>query len=225
MKNLSYLIEGELEKAEVVLAAKSMTDTLQKMAETISKMEAEDLMPLNDPIRDHFGPDVAKAFGEEVATKLRELTATLSDAKNTISDSIARMSGEQTAQSDLETMPDDALENDAGVDGDGLPELDLPTEDEATADAGADGDAAATDLPPEPNFGDEAMDRAAGRVRKESYQSAAKTLVESPDRALAREYAALVREGNTATEAAGIITETYGITIDTLIEVMEAQKR
>ena len=37
MKNLSYLIESELEKAEVVLAAKSITDAIQKMAETAAK--------------------------------------------------------------------------------------------------------------------------------------------------------------------------------------------
>ncbi len=216
-KTIAFLIESELEKAEVVLAAKSMTDTIQKMAETVAKMEAEDLMPLNDPIREFFGPEVANTFGETVANKLRELTQTLSETKNAISDEIARMQGESVA------APADNLE---GMDDTALAPEPEEASDEDMAEMGADMDVPAPEAAPEaPRFSDEDLGGdAAGRARKESF-APRKPMLENADRALAREYAGLIREGKTPAIAAKSITETYGIDIPTLVEIMEATKK
>jgi hypothetical protein len=225
MKGLSYLIEGELEKAEVVLAAKSITDAIQKMAETAAKMEAEDVMPLNDPIREHFGPDAAAAFAEAVAGKLRELTATLSATKNAISDEIARMQGELdgTPTNDLATMDDDALDASEGSDGENMPDLNLdaPAADEEPTEAPA---------APAPRFDADQMGdadtKAAGRARKESVEIR-KPMLEGfdPDRIIAGEYVRMIREGALPLVAATALTETYGLSLDTLIDIVTSQKK
>lgn len=217
MTKLSYLIESELEKAEVVLAARAITDAIQKMAEKAAGMEPEDVMPLNDAIREHFGPDAANTFAENVGSKLRDLVKNLSDAKNDIANEIARLQGEavDVPSSDLDSDDLD-LNQDAEPEGD----LGEPVEEPEEAPEGDD-----IDFGDMPRFDDENMSKAAGRARKESVENN-KPILESfdPDKALAKEYLGLIKEGKTAKEAADIVTETYGIEIDTLIEVMESVK-
>ncbi len=230
---IAFLIESELEKAEVVLAARSITDTIQKMAETVAKMEAEDVMPLNDPIREHFGPEAAAKFSEAVSGKLRELTQSLSETKNIISDEIARMQGEQvdTPSDDLSTMDDSALSPDANAAPDAATAPEAGAEEAPAAPAPEGGEEGVDDMNKlpgmdgaEPRYSDSDFGgNAAGRARKESYESK-KPMLESADRALAREYVSFIREGKTAAEAAGLITETYGIDIDTLIQIMEGER-
>ena len=55
LKQNGVLLEGELETAEAVLAAKDMVDSVQKMLEDASKMMNEQLPPLIDVIRDQVG--------------------------------------------------------------------------------------------------------------------------------------------------------------------------
>ncbi len=237
MKNLSYLIESELEKAEVVLAAKSITDAIQKMAETAAKMEAEDIMPLNDPIRDHFGPEAAAAFATAATEKVRALVQALGDAKNGISDAIARMNGEMSGEpnNDLATMDADANMGDGAAD-DGQSDLaaELPAdagegEVEAPADDAMAGLPSPDAAPAEaPKFDDDGAGslKAAGRARKESAEPT-KPMLESvnPDRIVAQEYVGMIREGKTAAEAATVITESYGLSIDDLIEIVTSFKK
>jgi hypothetical protein len=72
-KGLAFLIESELERAEVVLAAKGITTKLQGMAEDLSTMEAKDIMPMLDSFRETFGPQAADQFSQVSTTKIREL--------------------------------------------------------------------------------------------------------------------------------------------------------
>jgi hypothetical protein len=175
-------------------------------------------MPLSDPIREHFGPEVASAFGEAVATKLRDLTQQLSDTKNAISDEIARMQGEAVAApaDDLASMDDTALEPELPAEEPAADGEVPPLEDVDSIDPEAPSEA--------PRFSDEDLGGdAAGRARKESF-TPRKPMLENADLALAREYVGLIREGKSASVAAKAITETYGIDIPTLVEIMEGAK-
>jgi hypothetical protein len=239
MKDMSYLIESALEKAEVVLAAKTITDAIQKMAEAAAKMEADDVMPLNDPIREHFGPEAAAAFSEAVTGKVRELTKILGETKNAISDEIARMQGELSGepQNDLATMDDGAEIGDGAAD-DGQSDLsaDIP-QDDATApamDVPGDAPAAPADAAPAPaddmpKFDADAtgsLSKAAGRARKESAEPKGRMLESvNPDRIVAQEYAGMIREGKSALEAATSLTESYGLSINDLVEIVTAYKK
>lgn len=249
-KGLSYLIESELEKAEVVLAAKSITDAIQKMAETAAKWEADDVMPLNDPIREHFGPEAAAAFSEAVAGKLRELVKVLGDTKNAVSDEIARMQGELsgTPQSDLATMDDDGIDGGAPAGDSDLDGMDAPEGDEAAPegemsfDAPAAPDAAAAPAPAgdAPKFDDDGngAPMAAGRARKESAEPMGKMLEaalnhsmgrvstnESADRRVAVEYVSMLREGHSPASAAAAITDHYGLSIGDLVTIVNSFKK
>src|ERR1044072_9106087 len=61
-ERLSYLIEDALERSEVVLAAESIVEKLQGIAEDLSTIEAKDIMPLFDSLTSAFGPQVAQKF-------------------------------------------------------------------------------------------------------------------------------------------------------------------
>ena len=63
----SVLKEGEMESAELVLASKDMVDRIQSMLEDVSEMQAEDLLPLTDQIRDEMGNEKAEAEPTEEA--------------------------------------------------------------------------------------------------------------------------------------------------------------
>jgi len=217
MRNLSYLIESELEKAEIVLAAKSITDAIQKMAENAAKMEAEDVMPLNDPIREHFGPEAADTFAEAVGQALRNLTQAISEAKNNISNEIARMQGEVVESNDLEMMSDEEPSSD-----DEDAEIEIPDEDAEIEMPGDDTQGGEEmDMP---RFDDEDLSNAAGRARKES-ATPRKKILESPDAIVARQYAKMIREGKSAKAAAKVLTETYAIDISTLVDIIEGSRK
>lgn len=210
-KTIAFLIESELEKAEVILAARTLSDALQKMTETASKMEAEDLMPLIDPIREHYGPEASATFNDAVTEKLRHLVEVLSETKTAISDEIARLQGEDIASDDLARIGDDEPEDELDM------EIDIPEVD-ADMDAGSEEDTEVSDL----DLGLDDLDigrSAAGRIKKESVE------IQNADRKLIREYVEMIREGKSALVASRAITDRYGISHSTLVSIVESAKR
>lgn len=211
-KTIAFLIESELEKAEVILAARTLSDALQKMTETASKMEAEDLMPLIDPIREHYGPEASATFNDAVTEKLRHLVEVLSETKTAISDEIARLQGEDIASDDLARIGDDEPEDELDM------EIDIPEVDAGSEDVEADSDEEVSDL----DLGLDDLDigrSAAGRIKKESVE------IRNADRKLIREYVEMIREGKSALVASRAITDRYGISHSTLVSIVESAKR
>lgn len=211
MTDLTYLIESELERAEVILAAKSITNEIQKMAEQAAKIEVEDVMPLSDPIRELFGTTVAQQFADSVTEKLRELVANLTATKDAIADSIDRMQG---GGSDLDTMGDE-MEDLPAAAGEDLEDLDVPETDEVE-----NFDDVPTDEidfgEPLPDEGDAGVSKAAGREMKDAFESA--------DLAVAREFMTMIREGSSATHAGKVLSETYGLAMSDIVAILEAAK-
>ena len=235
-KQISFLIETELDRAEVILAAKSITDTIQKMAEQVAKMDAEDVMPLAEPIRTAFGPEQSKSFGDNVSAKLRELTEQLKATKEAIDAEIARMEGEANGDpmsndlADMDDASDLAPQND---------DMNVPHDsdmaDSFGAGDGADDMGAMSDMTPDTNalpapdddLSNMAPDmNAAGRARKESYVPTKKVLESvDPDRELAREFMSMIREGKSVKDAAATITEAYGIPVSLLTTIVESFRK
>jgi hypothetical protein len=89
------LTEGELETAEVVLAAKDMVDSVQKMIEDASKMMNEQLPPLLDSIRDQIGTAQADQFKGSVTSALQGLLDNLNIARDALDNGARSLSGEQ----------------------------------------------------------------------------------------------------------------------------------
>lgn len=116
----------EVQRSEVVLAAQSMIDAVQKMIEQVSKMNAEELPAVVDGISGQFGTSESQTFNDTVAQTLTTLQAALTTAKTELSSSLGQITGEETA---------DAFAGDemaADVDADlGDEEMDLDIEEPA----------------------------------------------------------------------------------------------
>lgn len=88
------LMEGELETAEVVLAAKDMVDSVQDMITDASKMLNEQLPPLLDTIRDQLGTAQADQFKGTVTSALQGLMDSLNGARDALDQGSRALAGE-----------------------------------------------------------------------------------------------------------------------------------
>lgn len=91
------LLEGELETAEAVLAAKDMVDSVQDMITDASKMLNEELPPLLDTIRDQVGTAQADQFKNTVSSALQGLMDALNGARDALDSGARVLAGEQPA--------------------------------------------------------------------------------------------------------------------------------
>jgi hypothetical protein len=94
----SPLMEGELETAEAVLAAKDMVDSVQDMITDASKMLNEELPPLLDTIRDQVGTAQADQFKNTVSSALQGLMDALNGARDALDSGARSLAGEQVEQ-------------------------------------------------------------------------------------------------------------------------------
>lgn len=165
--SMAYLIESELERASLVLAAKDITDRLQKMAEDLAKVEADDIMPILDQLREVFGQDAAEQFNTVATAKVRLTIEALKDAKQGIGTEIDRLEkGVSTGvvpndmELDSEEEPEMAAEPEMADD------LEEPKDDADDLASVEDAEGVVPDLDFEAN--PESTGPALGRVRKES---------------------------------------------------------
>ena len=129
--------EGEMERSELVLAAKSIVDKYDEMIKDVGELFNEDLQPLVDKIRDEMGSGIADQFqnamGQAVDDSLDNLKSTrdATDAAQRIlvgdaPDELPPMGdiGADTDDAeiepidDIEADPDDFGASDAAVGGD-----------------------------------------------------------------------------------------------------------
>ena len=92
------LMEGELETAEAVLAAKDMVDSVQDMITDASKMLNEELPPLLDTIRDQVGTAQADSYKNTVTSALQGLMDALNSARDALDNGARVLAGEQMAE-------------------------------------------------------------------------------------------------------------------------------
>ena len=95
--------DANLDKAETLLAAKAISDRLQKMAEDAAKMAVDDLMPLVDTMKSQFGLESATAFNNVVKQQLQSVLDMIVAAKDQTDNAITTMEtgGTPTAPSDI----------------------------------------------------------------------------------------------------------------------------
>lgn len=221
-KSLSYLIEAEMEKATVFMAAKEITNKLQKVVETLAKIPADDLLPLGDAMRELFDSEQSSQFEQNVSTKINELVDAVRTARNEIADQIdALQNGEpmnDMANSSHEDMFPDA-EADAAS---GAPP-EMGGNEAAPAPAAEDAGFGDDDL----GMGDDdpfaGVDTSnpAGRMQKESARKTKKVLEgASADHLLARQFTKLIREGKSAKKAGQMIAEQYAMPFNTVVEII-----
>lgn len=94
----SVITEGEVENAELVLAAKDMVDRIQGMLEDVGKMINEDLPPLTDAIRDEMDSTTADSFSSSMSTALNSLLDNLGTARTGADEASRVLVGETPAE-------------------------------------------------------------------------------------------------------------------------------
>lgn len=144
------LLEGEEDKAEIVMASKDMVDRVTGWMEDTAEMQAESMLELGDAIRDEMGQAQSETFIGTVKPGLESLYTALEATRAALTAGVAQMTGEGGAiPMGGEEEPMDAE-----------PAADAEMEPTVDADAAADDFAAA-----EPAAGGEAE---AGREKRES---------------------------------------------------------
>lgn len=150
VKNLSVLLENEIEEAEVVAAARNFGSQLQSMVEKIGRLQNEDLGPVVDQMRLSFGNDTAQQFFNSVNGELQTILDNLRSAKDNIEVLVGEVATGQPVSNDMDSfdvnVDTDQGDLDLGVD--------LPA-DEFGGDPAASG----------------ALDEPLGRAKKESIEN------------------------------------------------------
>jgi len=123
------ILEGELETAEAVLAAKDMVDSIQDMISDASKMLNDQLPPLLDTIRDQVGTEQSEMFKQSAQQALQGLVDSLNQTRESMDSAARTLAGEEQPVGDMDMGGDlgmgdqeisdiDAdLEQDTGLDG------------------------------------------------------------------------------------------------------------
>jgi len=139
LENLRTLLEQDLDQAELVLAAKDMVDRIQKMAENLAEMQVEELMPLVDAMKEHFGPDQAQMFNSSVEATLQQALDTIKATRDGVDNAVLALTGEAPIQSDMGEIP--GPEMGGGMDaGPGMDGMEVPPEEDFGGDEAMAGD-------------------------------------------------------------------------------------
>jgi len=109
-KSIKTLLEGELEKAEVELAARDLVDKMQDIIKNLTKIKVEDLPALKESMRASIGNDQATQFVGAVDPALQAAIEAVTQTKEQLDQAALSVSGEGG-------MPTDGM----GMGGDEIP--------------------------------------------------------------------------------------------------------
>ena len=118
-----YLAEGEEDKAKVIMATKDMVDRITGWLEDTAAMKAEQLLELQDSIRETLGSDVAQQYGDAVKPALEAIYTALETSRQGLQGALALVSGGEAPTMGAPAM--DAMGAPAGMPGEeamGAPE-------------------------------------------------------------------------------------------------------
>lgn len=93
--NERTLLEGEEEKASLIMSARDMVDRITGWLEDVASMKAETMLDLVDSIRDELGSDIAQQFSDTVKPALEELYTGLETHRTTLAQAVSILTGEE----------------------------------------------------------------------------------------------------------------------------------
>jgi hypothetical protein len=140
--NQRIVVENEeVEKSQVVLAAKEMIDELQKMIENVSDMLVKELPAVVDGVNAEIGTTEGEQFNTQTSEALTSLQAALSQSKITLQSALGVITGQGGGGFGGDMggdmgMPEEPMDDEMGMDAE-LPELpEEPPEEEPTSGLG-----------------------------------------------------------------------------------------
>ena len=138
----SVIVEGEMEAAESVMAAKNIVDRIQGMMEDLGEIVNEDLPALTDTITDNQGAEMAQSYSAAVSGAVNAALEAIRAAREGVDGAARMLTGEAVAPA-MGADPAAEMPMEPTTDMDmALPaEEEIPATDEiATADAAAGGE-------------------------------------------------------------------------------------
>jgi len=171
VKKLRALLEGEIEQAEVIIAAKGFAQELQDMIEKVGRLMNEDLGPVVDQMREAHGNEVSANFSGMMSTQLQSVIDELRISKEKIDDAVDSIANGSIPANDMDDMGGDDLDmgDDLGMEDD----LDLGGDDLDMGD----------DLGMEDDLD---IDEPLGRAAKESKAEALRSKIRVMEKQLAK---------------------------------------
>jgi len=125
------ILEGEEDKAELVMAAKDMVDRITGWMEDTAEMQSESMLELGDAIRDEMGQEQSQTFTDQIKPALDQLYQTLEQTRSTLTQGVAVLTGEAAPQQEMGAEP--GMEE-PGMEEPGMePTVDQEMEDEFAA--------------------------------------------------------------------------------------------
>jgi len=89
------IVEGEEDKAELVMAAKDMVDRITAWMEDTAEMQTESMLELGDAIRDELGQEQSQSFIDSVKPALEALYQALESTRGTLTQGVTMLTGEE----------------------------------------------------------------------------------------------------------------------------------
>jgi hypothetical protein len=134
----SVIVEGEEDKAELVMAAKDMVDRVTGWMEDTAEMQTESMLELADAIRDEMGSEQSESFVNTVKPALEAMYATMETTRETLTQGVGMLTGEAEPM-DAMGAEDPAMEPTVDGEMDTEAPAEEPMDDEFATDAAAAG--------------------------------------------------------------------------------------
>jgi hypothetical protein len=87
------LLEGEEDKAEIIMSTKDMVDRITGWLEDVATMKSEHLLELGDSIRAQLGSDVAQQYNDAVKPALEAIYSAIESSRTSLQGALAIVSG------------------------------------------------------------------------------------------------------------------------------------
>ena len=87
------LLEGEEDKAEIIMSTKDMVDRITGWLEDVATMKSEHLLELGDSIRAQLGSDVAQQYQDAVKPALEAIYTAIESSRQGLQGALALVSG------------------------------------------------------------------------------------------------------------------------------------
>ena len=103
------VVEGEEDKAELVMAAKDMVDRVTGWMEDTAEMQTESMLELADAIRDEMGSEAAESFTNTIKPALEAMYGVMETTRGTLTQGVGMLTGEAEP---MDTMGADDMDMD-----------------------------------------------------------------------------------------------------------------
>jgi hypothetical protein len=88
------IVEGEEDKAELVMAAKDMVDRVTGWMEDTAEMQTESMLDLADAIRDEMGSEQSESFVNTVKPALEQMYSVMEETRAALTNGVGMLTGE-----------------------------------------------------------------------------------------------------------------------------------